>query len=78
LVAEKKLGFAIVDLGRFGAGRLLRSLPECKYAKPVALVSGHPDKARDLAQKYGIKPTTRSTSGPTSGGRTRSWPAAGR
>ena len=55
LVAEKKLGFAIVGLGRFGAGQLLRSLPECKYAKPVALVSGHPDKARDLAQKYGIK-----------------------
>ena len=55
LVVEKKLGFAIVGLGRFGAGQLLRSLPECKYAKPVALVSGHPDKARNLAQKYGIK-----------------------
>jgi predicted dehydrogenase len=50
----KKLGFAIVGLGRFGAGQLLRSLPECKLARPVALVSGHPDKARALAQKYGI------------------------
>src|SRR3954452_14713523 len=26
---EKKIGFAIVGLGRFGAGQLLRSLPEC-------------------------------------------------
>src|SRR4051794_1105894 len=52
---EKKIGFAIVGLGRFGAGQLLRSLPECKYARPVALVSGHPDKAKDLASKFGVK-----------------------
>jgi predicted dehydrogenase len=50
----KKLGFAIVGLGRFGAGQLLRSLPECKLAKPAALVSGHPDKAKDLAGKYNV------------------------
>src|SRR6184192_4262259 len=55
LVAEKKLGFAIVGLGRFGAGQLLRSLPECKLCKPVALVSGHPDNAKKLAQQHGIK-----------------------
>jgi predicted dehydrogenase len=53
--ANKKLGFAIVGLGRFGAGQLLRSLPECKLAYPAALVSGHPDKAADLARKYGVK-----------------------
>jgi predicted dehydrogenase len=51
---EKKLGFAIVGLGKFGAGQLLRSLPECKYARPTALVSGHPDKAKSLAGQYGI------------------------
>ncbi len=51
---QKKIGFAIVGLGRFGAGQLLRSLPECKYARPVALVSGHPDKAKALAAKYGV------------------------
>ena len=54
IVAEKKLGFAIVGLGRFGAGQLLRSLPECKNCKPVALVSGHLDKAKKLAAQYGI------------------------
>ena len=52
--SQKKLGFAIVGLGRFGAGQLLRSLPECKLCKPVALVSGHPEKAKKLAQQYGI------------------------
>jgi len=53
--SQKKIGYAIVGLGRFGAGQLLRSLPECKLARPAALVSGSPDKARQLAQKYGIK-----------------------
>jgi predicted dehydrogenase len=50
----KKAGYAIVGLGRFGAGQLLRSLPECKHARPTALVSGSPEKAQQLAQKYGI------------------------
>src|SRR5687768_5304901 len=52
---DKKVGFAIVGLGRFGAGQLLRSLPECKLAYPAALVSGSPDKAKELAGKYGVK-----------------------
>lgn len=55
--APKKLGFAIVGLGRFGAGQLLRSLPECKFARAAALVSGHPDKAKDLAGKYNVPET---------------------
>lgn len=29
---------------------------ECKWSEPVALVSGHPDKARKVAEVYGIKP----------------------
>jgi predicted dehydrogenase len=52
--AQKKVGFAIVGLGRFGAGQLLRSLPECKNAYPAALVSGSPEKARKLAEQYKI------------------------
>src|SRR5688500_9216573 len=52
---QKKVGYAIVGLGRFGAGQLLRSLPECKLAYPAALVSGSPDKAKELAGKYGVK-----------------------
>src|SRR5687768_174379 len=53
--SQKKIGYAIVGLGRFGAGQLLRSLPECKLAYPAALVSGDPAKAKKLAQKYGVK-----------------------
>src|SRR5829696_9252032 len=53
--ADKKIGYAIVGLGRFGAGQLLRSLPECKLARPAALVSGDPAKAKELAGKYGVK-----------------------
>ena len=53
--SKKKVGFAIMGLGRFGNGQLLRSMPECKLAYAAALVSGHPDKAKQLAQKYGVK-----------------------
>ena len=53
--SQKKVGYAIVGLGRFGAGQLLRSLPECKLARPAALVSGDANKAKKLAQKYGIR-----------------------
>jgi glucose-fructose oxidoreductase len=35
-------------------GQLLPDIMKCKYCKPVALVSGHPDKAKAQAQKYGI------------------------
>ena len=53
--SNKKVGYAIVGLGRFGAGQLLRSLPECKLSYPAALVSGSPDKAKKLAAQYGVK-----------------------
>jgi predicted dehydrogenase len=53
--SQKKVGYAIVGLGRFGAGQILRSMPECKLSYPAALVSGSPDKAKELASKYGVK-----------------------
>ena len=53
--SQKKVGFAIVGLGRFGAKQLLRSLPECKLAYPAALVSGDPEKAKRLAAEYNVK-----------------------
>ncbi|MEA2709702.1 MAG: hypothetical protein QOF78_2303 [Phycisphaerales bacterium] len=53
--SKKKIGFAIVGLGRFGAGQLLRSMPQCQLAYPAALVSGNPEKAKDLAGKFGVK-----------------------
>jgi len=35
---------------------LLPAFAECRKAKPVALVSGTPDKAKTVASHYGVKP----------------------
>jgi predicted dehydrogenase len=50
----KKLGFALVGVGNLTMGQLLPAFALCKFAKAVALVSGHPDKAKQQADKYGI------------------------
>ena len=52
----KKLGFALVGVGGLTMGQILPAFAQCKYCKAVALVSGHPDKARQQADKYGIDP----------------------
>ncbi len=50
----KKLGFALVGVGTLTMGQLLPAFAKCSLCKPVALVSGHPDKAAQQAAKYGI------------------------
>lgn len=52
----KKLGFAFVGIGGFATNQLLPGIAHCKYCEPVALVSGHPEKANKVAAKYGIDP----------------------
>jgi predicted dehydrogenase len=52
----RKLGFALVGVGSLTMGQLLPAFAKSKFAKPVALVSGHPAKARQQADKYGIDP----------------------
>jgi hypothetical protein len=52
----KKLGFAFVGIGSLCMNQLLPGIMKSKRCKPVALVSGHPDKAKAQAQKYGINP----------------------
>jgi predicted dehydrogenase len=51
---EKKLGFCFVGIGNLCMNQLLPEIHHCKYAKLVALVSGHPDKARQQAEKHGV------------------------
>ena len=51
---EKSIGFALVGIGNLTMGQLLPAFAKCKIARPVALVSGHPDKAREQANKYDI------------------------
>ena len=50
----KKIGFAIVGIGDLALAQVLPAFANSKYAKPVALVSGHPDKAKKVATQYGI------------------------
>ena len=52
----KKVGWAIMGLGNLALGQVMPAFAKCKLSAPVALVSGHPDKAKDVAQKYGVDP----------------------
>jgi predicted dehydrogenase len=56
LAAEKnrKLGFAFVGLGNFARNLLLPGIARCELCRPVALVSGHREKAEGVAKQYGI------------------------
>jgi predicted dehydrogenase len=51
----KKLGFALVGLGSLSNGQIAPALFEkTKLCRLSGLVSGHPDKAKQWAQKYGV------------------------
>jgi predicted dehydrogenase len=50
----RKLGYAIVGLGIYGADIIMPRFADCKYSRLTALVSGDPAKARTLAAKYGV------------------------
>ena len=54
LPPDERIGFAVVGLGRLAVEQILPALAQCKKAKLVALVSGSPDKARQLAAQYGL------------------------
>jgi predicted dehydrogenase len=56
LPPARRLGFAIVGLGRLSLEEILPAFAECKLAKPTALVSGDAAKANQVAQQYGINP----------------------
>ncbi|MBE7170572.1 MAG: Gfo/Idh/MocA family oxidoreductase [Williamsia sp.] len=51
---NKRVRYAIVGLGALSLNQIMPAFGECKYSKPVALVSGMPDKARKVASQYGI------------------------
>lgn len=56
LPPDKRLGYAIVGLGRLSLEEILPAFAESKMSKPVALVSGSANKAAQVAQQYGINP----------------------
>ena len=50
----RKLGWAVVGLGSLAINQILPAFYECEKSRVVALVSGHPEKARKLALRYGV------------------------
>ncbi len=50
----KKLGWAIVGLGKLSMEELMPAFAECRIAEPKALVSGHRSKAEQVANVYNI------------------------
>jgi len=50
----KKLGFAIVGIGRLSINQILPAFERCKHAKLAALVSGDADKAKKFASQYNL------------------------
>jgi predicted dehydrogenase len=49
-----KTGWAIVGLGQLALERIMPAFALGEYCRPVALVSGHPEKAARVADHYGI------------------------
>jgi predicted dehydrogenase len=50
----KRIGYCLVGLGRLTLGEIMPAFGHSKYAKPVALVSGDREKAKNVAAQYGI------------------------
>jgi len=54
LAPSKRLGVAVVGLGNLALAQVIPAFGETKYCKLTALVSGTPDKAREVAAQHGI------------------------
>jgi len=55
-VAAKKVGWAVVGLGELALEEIMPAFAACEWSECVALVSGHPEKARKVAEMYNISP----------------------
>lgn len=56
LPPAQRVGYAIVGLGRLALEEILPAFAESGKARPVALVSGSPEKMATVARQYGIAP----------------------
>ena len=55
-VPGKKLGWALVGLGNLSINQLMPAFAKSQQSKLVGFVSGRPEKAKQLAQVYGVDP----------------------
>ena len=53
---HQKLRWAIVGLGELALAEVLPAFAQSEHARVTALVSGHPDKVRKVADYYGVDP----------------------
>ncbi|EIM27987.1 Gfo/Idh/MocA family protein [Microvirga lotononidis] len=53
----RRMGYAVVGLGQFALNQIIPSFARSRSSKLVALVSGHRDKALQVAERYGIAQT---------------------
>ena len=51
---KRKIGYAIMGLGELALEQILPAFGAAHLSRPVALVSGHPDKAQRVAEAYQI------------------------
>ncbi len=56
LPPEKRIGYAAVGIGHLALEEVIPAFGASNKAKLVALVSGSPDKARQVAMQHGVKP----------------------
>ena len=52
----RKVGYAVVGLGRIAQGQALPALAKCQRSRVTGLVSGDPAKAARIAAQYGVNP----------------------
>ena len=52
--SSKRLGYCVVGLGRISVDHFMPGLLQSQQGKVTGLVSGHPDKAKKLAARYGV------------------------
>lgn len=50
----KPVGWAILGLGGYAQGQILPNIKNCSHTKLAGLISGSPDKAKRLAEQYGV------------------------
>jgi predicted dehydrogenase len=55
-VPGKRLGWALVGLGNLSINQLMPAFAKCQQSKLAGFVSGRPEKAKQLAQVYGVDP----------------------
>jgi predicted dehydrogenase len=55
---QRKAGYAIVGLGKLALEEVMPAFGRAERSRPAALVSGHPDKARQVAEAYGVPPAS--------------------